>query len=250
MKVVHKFGRNKDVGNGAWEDVWGVGGTMPWPEVARTLKLHSASALDTSTGTGARSVTILGLSSAWAEQEETIVTAGTSTSAGSKKFVRVLRAYVETAGTYGGLLTGGNRGNITINGSTGATLATINISTGTGTMAFGQTQIAGYTVPAGYTGYVREISYAVNAQKPADIAFMQRRNADDVTAPMASPRLVQFNDGVDGHATVHEPASVPLGPFPPKTDLWVAAKGNGAATAVSANFEIALYPLGTEPEFG
>jgi hypothetical protein len=249
-RTVHKFGRNPAVGNGTWENVWTRGGAVVWPTAGAVTHVFSDDAADTSTGLGAQSVTVQGLSTAWADESETIPLAGASTAVGLKKFIRVNRAFVQDAGAYGGLFTGGNRGTITVNNSSGLALASIESSTGGGTVAFGQTQVAHYTVPAGLTAFVREITVSVNATKPADLAFFQRRNADTIADPFTSPRLISSYDGLDGIHTLHDPKSIPLGAFPERTDLWFATLGDGNATSVSVDFEIALYVKGQEPEFG
>lgn len=246
-KVVHKFGRNPDVGNGTWEDVWSAGGVYAWPQTAGKVTIRSSTAGDGSAGAGARSVTVVGLSSAWAEQTETIATNGTGRVVGTKNFVRMYRAYVETAGAYATLTAGSNLGTISIRTTSSGMLSQIAVSTGSGTVGFGQTQMSHYTVPAGYDAWVRDIQISPKASKSVDVAFFQRRNADDTTVPVTSKRLVSYYDGLNSEFQVdHGPT--PLGPFPAKTDLWWAAKGDGVASAVSVDYEIMLFPAGQSPE--
>ncbi len=244
---IHKFGRNPAVANGAWEDIWETGGTMLWPTAAQTLKVQSSTAADTSDGAGARSITVIGLSSSFEPLQETINTAGTSTGTGLKKFVRVDRAFVEDAGAYGGLFTGGNRGSITVNTSTGGAMATISATTGGGTVGEGQTQLARFTIPADHVGYVPSVHLSVDANKPADIIFWQRQEADVVSAPFKSQRVILDFDVVVG-AEDFQPRT-PLGPFPHHTDLWFSAKGEGNATEVDVDFEIMLFHSGHEQGF-
>ncbi len=242
--VIHKFGRNPAVANGVWEDVWLTGGTYVWPQAGSVLHVFSSTAADTVLGAGARTVTVQGLSTAFEEMSETIDLAGTSTSIGSLNFQRVNRAFVDDAGTYAGLVVGGNKGTITINTAGGDALATIGVDT---TVGLGQTEIARYTVPHNHVAFVKSIAIDVDAGKNADVAFFQRRKADVVAAPFTAKRLIVFFDGVLGHTDLQP--TTPFGPFPEKTDLWMSAKGGGAATEVSANFEIVLFPEGQEPEF-
>ena len=246
VHAIHKFGRNDTVANGVWEDVWSPGGAYVWPQAAQVNHIVSSTAADTAAGAGALSVTIEGLSSSFEEVSETINTAGTSTAAGSVKMIRVNRAFVEDAGTYAGLVAGGNKGTINILTSTGGVVANIGVDA---TVGLGQTQVARFTIPLNKTGYVKTVELYVNSLKPADMAWFQRRAADDVAAPMKARRLVEYYDGVDGQLLLDH-HQTPYGPFPEKTDLWFAAKGDGNATSVSADFEIVLYPQGQEPEFG
>ena len=248
-KVVHKFGRNDTVGNGVWEDVWMRGGVYAWPQAGNILHLFSAATGDSSTNEGARTVTLQGLATDFTEIQETVTLLGASTAVTTTKFQRINRAFVQDAGTYGTLTAGGNLGVITINTSGGVAAATIDTDTGSGTVGMGQTQVARYTVPKDMTAYVTQIELNVNAAKPADVAWFQRQKADVVVAPMTAPRLVEYYDGVDGQRLIQH-HDTPYGPFPEKTDIWFAAKGDGNATKVTADFEIVLYPQGQEPEFG
>lgn len=248
MRKIHKFGRNPDVGNNTWEDVHGPGGTYPWPTAAGLITIRSSTGGDTSTGAGARSVTIAGLSTSWEDLQETLLTNGTALRTSTNKFIRVNRAYVNTAGTYSQLLSGGNLGTISIRTTTSSLLAQIGISTGTGTVGLGQTQMTHYTVPAGWTAYVRDIQISAKASKSVDVIFLQRQNADDTTAPLSAKRLIDYYDGLNTFVQFdHGPT--PLGPFPEKTDLWWAAKGDGVSSAVSVNYGINLWPKGQTPEF-
>ena len=105
-------GANPAVTNGgaaASEDVWDFGGRMTWPTAATALLVSSTSANDTSAGTGARTVTITGLSAAWAEVSETVTMSGTSKVATTQTFLRVNSVDVATQGA-----TGHNEGTILV----------------------------------------------------------------------------------------------------------------------------------------
>ncbi len=234
--TVHKFGRNPEVGNNTWEDVWTRGGVYAWPTAAQTVHIVSNSADDAAAGTGARSVTIEGLDANLREVSETIATNGTSTSTGTQVFFRVNRAYVAAAGEYGTLTAGGNKGTIDINTSTGGAVAEIRISTGSGTVGLGQTEVGRYTVPARKVAYIASMHISVDASKPARVVMFQRRDAGTVAAPFTSPRIILDFDAVQGAEDLL-PVE-PIGPFPAGTDLWFAAKGDGNATEVSVDFEV------------
>ncbi len=234
--IVQKFGRNDTVGNNTWEDVWSRGGVYVWPQTAGKLNVSSDAAGDAAAGAGARTITVEGLDANFDATSETITMTGLSTTTGTVDFVRVDRAYVATAGTYATLTAGANAGTININTTAAVAVASIGLSTGGATVSFGQTELARYTVPRNRIAYIHSISLHVDSAQAADVAFFQRRNADDITAPLSPKRLVAFFDGVDRDRTLTPPH--PWGPFPGKTDLWFAAKGAGGATAVEVQFTI------------
>lgn len=231
--VVHKFGYNPSVAASSTEAVTFTG-AINFPTAATTVRIKSGgNANDTAAGTGARSVTVVGLDSDFNTASETLETAGASaSSATSTSFWRVFRAYVETAGAYAGLATGANAGNITIENSAGGT-DIITIAAGAG-----QTQYSGYTVPDGYTAYLASITAEVSSSKSATVALYQRQSADTVSAPYSSKRLVDTFPDVLGHVDRMFRA---MPAFPGKTDLWAeASTGSGSTAAVSVTFDLIL----------
>jgi len=228
--MVHKFGRNSAVPNGTWAFINSLGLTS-WPlSAATTVRVKAGgNAADTSNGAGAREVTVQGIDSNFAETSEAIATAGASaSSATTASFWRVHRAWVSAAGTYGGA----NTGTITIENSAGGTNL-IQITAGEG-----QTQFTAYTIPVSKTGYLLSIHVNVDALKPADIRVFTRDNIDTTSAPVKSKRLKLFFDGVIG-----EHIYVPRGPelsINAKSDIWVEARGGGASTEVTCDFELLL----------
>lgn len=65
---VAAIGNNPDLDTATLpEEIWTGGGVYPWLTASTALEIVSSSANDTSAGTGARTVTINGLSDAYAE---------------------------------------------------------------------------------------------------------------------------------------------------------------------------------------
>ena len=230
QEMVHKFGRNAAVPNGSWEFVNNLGFTA-WPlSAATTVRVKAGGdANDTSAGTGARNIRVEGIDSNGDEIGESIVLAGASASGNTTvSFWRVHRAFVNLCGTYGAA----NTGNITIENSGGGTdLLKIEIEEG-------QSQFAGYTVPDGKTAYLLHLHMSVDGLKPADSRIMTRENITDTIVPVNPKRLRMFFDGVSGHSTYS-----PRGPkfsIAGLTDIWIEARGSGALTEVSADFELLL----------
>jgi hypothetical protein len=229
--LVHKFGRNSDVANGAWEHISQVPfDTANFRQSAISMRIKAGgNAADTAAGAGAREVTIQGIDSNGDETSEAITTAGASaSSATTETFWRIHRAWVSAAGTY----TGNNTGDIVIEDSGGGA-DFITIAAGEG-----QTQYAGFTIPAGKTGHLLTAEITVATNKSANVRVFTRADYDDVTAPMPAKRLKLWFDGVSGNLRF-APDSPEL-VLPAKTDIWFEAYGDGAAAAVSADFELLL----------
>ncbi len=228
--LVHKFGRNDAVPNNTWAFVNLLGFTA-WPLSAATKVRIKAggNVADVAGGAGALSVVVQGIDTNGDEIIETIATAGASASSlTTALFWRIHRAWVSGVGAYGVA----NTDDIVIENGTGGT-DLIKIDAGEG-----QSQFAGFTIPANHTGYLLSLNITVDAVKPADIRLFTRNNITDVTSPMSSKRLKLYFDGILG--------SMPFKAFSPNitldalTDIWVEARGVGAITEVSADFELAL----------
>lgn len=150
-KLVNIYGRNFDVDSGTLpEDLWNGGGIytgFPVTGSAETLSVLSSSASDASAGTGARTLKIHGLNSAYEEINETITLDGTTPVLTSETFWRVFYAEVLTAGS-GGF----NVGTITANHST--TTANVFFVMPVGR---NRSNIAVYTIPSGYTGLLKSL---------------------------------------------------------------------------------------------
>ncbi len=77
-EAIFKFGFNPDVDD-SLETVWAQGGLYSYIETATVLKVSSSSANDTSTGTGARTVTLSGLDAGSGGQNAGVIYAGDGT---------------------------------------------------------------------------------------------------------------------------------------------------------------------------
>jgi hypothetical protein len=164
---VIKFGTNTDV-DGSLETIWDAGGLYTYLTTAATVTVTSTDADDSASGTGARTVTVEGLDANYNQVSETLTVGG---GAGTVEFYRVFRAYVASAGS-----SGSNEGTISIS-SGGTTLAQIR-SVGSPTPSgLGQTFMAQYTVPAGYTGYI--FDWNVSTAKADGDVFLLKRLAND-----------------------------------------------------------------------
>lgn len=151
--IVNKFGLNSAVSTAdVPEDVWEGGGAYTgWATSAETLNIVSSSTNDVMTsGTGAWQIRVVGLDSNYEVQSETVNLNGTNTVTTTASFIRVHTASILSAGS-GGV----NAGIITVNQSTTTSNIFLKMQSGRN-----QTNSSSYTIPAGYTGYMRYLHSA------------------------------------------------------------------------------------------
>ena len=233
--VVHKFGRNTDVGTSF--EVVTMGGVYQTPQAASatTLRVKAGNAGDTAAGTGAREITLQGLDETGAEVIEALATAGASASATTTAtFMRLYRAFVSESGTYASSGTGSHVADLVIeNGAGGTDWLTIDSTN----YPRSQSEVAVYSIPLGKTGYITSIHISVSSKETADVQLFKRENILESAVPYSAMRVqVQFT-GVGGEAIL-KPIT-PMGPFPALTDVGFMAKGVAAAE-VDVDFEIIL----------
>ena len=170
-KALYKFGYNPDI-NGTEETIWSQGGIYSYPVSAAQLYVSSSSTADTNGGTGANSVKIIGLDADYNEVEEDITLTGQTQKITQTSWLRVYRMYITLAGSGGAAA-----GSIYL-ANTGATAG---VPTGTVyasiLLGAGQTEMAVYTVPAGYTLYLDDINFTSaisQANSYCQVRFLQR----------------------------------------------------------------------------
>ena len=223
-RTLYKFGYNPDV-NGDEETVWAQGGDFPYPTSAVTMFVSSTSVNDTDGGTGANSIIIQGLDENYDEIEETVLLNGQTQVATQNSYLRVYRAFVTLAGT------GGTAGGIIYIGSSGATGGVPN-TTVYANLSFGnQTQIAAYTVPAGYTLYLDDINFTAalsQASKLVTCVFVSR----DFGSNVFRSRFINVLQSNQLITKFEYPQ-----PFYEKTDLECRVSSNTTNNAVAASFQ-------------
>lgn len=150
QRFTAKFGYNKDIDAGVEETIWAAGGEFnPFSITgAETLSIVSSDAADTNTtGTGAWLIAIFGLDENYNEVEElTLALNGTTPVTSVNSYRAINRVAVSYSGSGQK-----NAGTITLTqSSSGLTLASIPIGESV-------TQQCIYTVPAGYTAFLRRV---------------------------------------------------------------------------------------------
>lgn len=156
-EIRHIFGYNPDVDSGAEETIWTAGGLYAHLDTPTILTVSSTSANDTSAGTGARTVYILGINSTGGEVSETVTLNGQTAVNTTHTYTEIQSAQVLTAGSGGK-----NAGSISL--GTGTVTAGVPANT-YGHILAGENQslMGHYTVPVGYTGYLISGNMSVGA---------------------------------------------------------------------------------------
>ena len=223
-KSLYKFGYNPDV-DGDEETIWSQGGTFNYPTGAVTMFVSSTSANDANGGTGANSILIQGLDENYDEIEETVLLNGQTQVATQKSYLRLYRAFVTLAGT------GGTAGGIIYVGSSGATSGVPNTTIYANLHLGNQTQIAAYTVPAGYTLYLNDINFTAalsQANKTATCTFVSR----DFGSNVFRSRFINVLQSNQLITKFEYPQ-----PYYEKTDLECRVSTNTTNNAIGASFQ-------------
>lgn len=225
-KNIFKFGFNPDVDN-ALETVWAEGGLYGYLSAASVLKVSSSSTADTSAGTGARTVQLYGLDSDYNEINEVITLNGQTSVNTTQEFLRINRMIIRSAGS------GGTNAGVVYAGTGTVTSGVPANKYATIAIGDGQTLMALWTVPAGYTAYVYQTDITLATTQNNKYATMHF-----VARPFGEVFQVKdkFVKSEGGHSQEYK---IPL-KFEEKTDLEFRVIGDsaGADIAVGAGMDI------------
>lgn len=217
---VHKFGATPAMSINNTGSVWDINDTLyPWTalDTPAVVNVERNNASD-----DGLVVTVQGLDSDWNIQEEEITITGADQT-GTKLFRRVNRAFVTSATATT------NVGDIDIEAGAagGTTVARIGATNG-------QTLMAVYTIPAGYTGYLHKGVASIQSGGDATGFMYARYNTVGTTFRVAHT----FEVVGTGGQYIHE------FPFPPalaeKTDIDVRATVRSNNSRFTAAFDILL----------
>ena len=225
----NKSGRNGDIDTATVPEwIWENGGVYTgFPDGdAETLRIVSTDANDAAAGTGAQTVTVVGLDENWLIQSETLTLNGTTPATGTLLFRRVHTASVQTSGSTN---TAFNAGTITVSHSTTTANVFLTIQPGRN-----QSNAAVYTVPDG------KIGIKVNLRVEVD-----RGNASTISGYVyvrefgKSPRLRRPFTASNTSGFYEEPYGGLT--YPAKTDIGIIVTACSANnTAVQGSFDIIL----------
>jgi hypothetical protein len=223
-KALFKFGINGDVGTSV-ETVWAQGGIYVYPASATVMKISSSSADDAAAGTGARTISIAGLDANYNEISETVILDGQTAVNTVNSYLRISRMFVVTAGS--GATAAG-----TIYAGTGTVTSGVP-ATVYGMIALGanQTQMAFWTVPAGYTLYLTGLFYT-----SANTTANAWTNFQLIQRPLGGVFRQQSSSRVPGNGDFVIDLHTPIA-FAEKTDIEVRAVASTSPSNVSAEFE-------------
>lgn len=236
-KIVHKFGAIKSVG--ATMTPVTSSGNFPTPNVLTDLEIVSDNTNDTFLGTGARTIRLSATSNvngSWTEQTIDIELNGTTAVQLPNGVFRVYRMKVLTSGTYASQASPSHNSTITLR-ETGAGSIWHEVET-ENSFGLAQSEIAVYTVPKDYTGYLISKKISVEGNKSANVYLFTREGADIVTAPFSTMNVKELERNLTGTSAV-KPFS-PILVLPGATDVGFMASADVGTTSVSVDFEILL----------
>lgn len=220
MFLINKFAYNPKIDTATVpEDIWYGGGLytgFPLTDV-ETLEVFSASANDSSAGTGCRTLAVYGLDANYDLQNEIVTLSGIIPVDTANTYTRVYRALCVTAGSGGK-----SAGDITIR----HTITTANLFAVL-EAATSSTQLSNFTVPNNYHCYIRhyEVGLNDNTANRAVIAIWMR--------PFGGAELLvnRFMTSTEFHSNYYPPGASKI---EAKTDIVMrvqSVKANGAEVA-------------------
>ena len=221
---LYRFGFNADVDT-TEETIWSEGGNIPYPAAAGEVYISSSDTNDVAgSGTGVRTIKVQGLDANYAQIEEDISLNGQTQVITTKEYLRILKAYVLTAGS-----NGASAGTVYV-GTTGATAGvppTVYASFGDSN----QTQMAVYTVPASKTLYIDEIAFTAAIASATNSVTVKLKTRENATNAFRT-RFIQV---LESNTTV-APFTYSLA-IPAKTDIECRAIATTNNNQISASFE-------------
>ena len=222
---IEKFGNNPSIPTASVEaDIWDSGGLYTFPTTAGTLTTNSSSSADdTAAGEGAKTVKVFGLDSTYTAISETKAMGGTALVSLANNYLRVYRAYVVTAGT---VTTNAGTINIT---QTAVNVARIKPLTG-------QTLMAIYTVPAGYTGYM--LSYYASGRRGVTTGAIDVSMKVKNFGEAWRVRQVVSTQNVGSSYIEHTYKFPPM--IPAKSDIRMSVLTSVNSMAIDGGFEMLL----------
>jgi len=219
-----KFGTRTSVLAGTQSTIWeGPTALYTYLPTAQKLKVVSTNNTnDNAGGTGALTVTIVGLDENWLEVSEVVTMAGTTPVETANTYWRIFRAYVQTCGTS---LT--NTGTISVTNNAGTvTQAIINIGDG-------QTLMTLWTVPVGKVAYITQGTFSTNTNKGARVSLFVK----SINGGILYPWQIKYRAYCFQGNYVF-PFTIPF-KLPAKTDVEVrvTTPGNAGTTSAGSTFE-------------
>ncbi len=216
--TLFKYGFNPDI-NGTEETIWTHGGNIPWPDTAFTAYVVSSSSNDSGGGTGSNTVQVEGLDADYNIKSVSVTLNGTTPVEVSGTWIRINRSFVTLAGTGGT-----SAGTILIQNSD-ASVVYADLGAGN------QTQLAAYTVPAGYTLYLDDVNFTAalsQSNKYVQVSLHTRAFGSNVFRTRFI-NVIQSNQLISKYEYPQK--------FEAKTDMECRAFSNTTNNAIAASFQ-------------
>ena len=235
-RAITVFGYNPDVDQ-TEVTVWPYPGIVSYPAVAAVVKVSSTSTLDTSGGTGARTVTIQGLDADYNEITEVVTMNGQTAVNTVNSYRRVNFASVTTVGS-----TLSAQGDIFFGIGTvtaGVPATVFNLIK----FDYNNTVTGHYTVPAGYTAYLMQGNFSAG-QDAGTTGVRGRLLTIDATGIRRTAAVVTVNN-----ASIEYPFEFPIA-IPEKTDIEATATGQSSNNQASILYVMLLVKGAAAPAPG
>lgn len=202
-------------------DIWPANTVKSYLTAAETMDITSTSPNDTnSSGSGARTIRIVGLDNNFDEIQEDINMNGTGTVVSTNSYIRVFKAQVLTVGA-----SGFNEGTININATTATSLEALIAP------QLNQTTQSQYTVPNGYYAAIGNLMFSAQIADAARI-YVDYRPFGEIFRPQRFFNIYQ---------QVFQDILTPTFLAAPKSDLRIRAIKTGGAGTVECSCSYGFY---------
>lgn len=215
---VHKFGFNTSVTTSATL-IWNGGGDYTYPTSAAQLGVVGTSTTDNS------QITVEGLDADYNEVSNIVTLNGTTTVTTSASYIRSYRAFVSDDNE--------PAGDVTITHS-GTDIAVISADEG-------QTLMATYTVPAGYTAYLYQLVFGGAAEVANKFLTIRLRSREPGGIFRTQAKYTTASQ------TFEEVMEFPL-VYTEKTDIEITAQASSQVQQASAMFDLLLIKNESQPQ--
>ena len=214
---VFKFGRNDAVAPSVFETIWDDSSLYTYFS-AGTASIVSTSALDDDpSGTGARTIQVVGLDVNFDPLVETVALNGLTPVVTTGVFLRIYRMRVLSAGS----------------GSANAGVITATVSAETAAViqvGANRTQMAIFTIPAGFTALLYQVFISTVSSQEIDIQFAIREQGgvfEAVDTPIITDQYVPIRH-------------IALARIPEMSDLELRGSAASGNARVTGGFELQL----------
>lgn len=242
-QLVNKYGRNGVVGTTAEPIISEtLAGAFWTPIAASTVRIKAGGSVNdiNTTGSGARTIEVQGIDENFARVTETIACNGASASSSTTTtYFRVDRAFVVTAGTYGG----SNAAEIIIENTAGtADIITIDFHTSTHQ---GQSLHCAWAAPTGTEVYLTGLVYNCDTTKTNDVHLKVTDDISVVSAPYGATRTIMEFEGVNRQVifTPNGPVKLSKPGITTPMDIWVEGLVSATTSIVSARMQLLVVTV-------